>query len=61
MLFIYCGWAIGSFIADIVFPKVNNIKTQHKQLPTIINNYKTEQHLHISKSDLKELLNNKKA
>lgn len=49
------GWFVGKSIGNIIFPK----ETAYKTPPTIINHYKTENHLHISKEDLQELILNK--
>lgn len=50
------GWLIGKLLGNFLFPrKETDFDTNYKSPPTIINNYTTEQHLHISKEDLEKL------
>jgi len=52
ILFVGGGWLIGKVIGKKLF------KDNYQENPNItINNYTTEQHLHILKNDLKELTN----
>lgn len=54
ILFIGGGWLIGKAIGNMIAPK--NDYLSNSKPPNIVNNYyKTEQHVHISKEDLKNL------
>ena len=59
VFFIGGGWLIGKLIGNILFPKskdevfYSSSSGTHK---TVVNNYTTENHLHISNEDLKSLL-----
>lgn len=51
VLFAGGGYAIARWLGNVIF---GESETSHK---TIINHYKTENHLHITKEELSELLN----
>ncbi|RKE91904.1 hypothetical protein [Ichthyenterobacterium magnum] len=58
-LFIGGGWLIGKTIGNILFPKSNDevfYSSSSGTHKTIINNFTTENHLHISNKDLKSIL-----
>ena len=54
MFFVGGGWLVGKIVASVLIPKdeVCNSKSQNK---IIVNNHITENHLHITKEDLKAL------
>jgi hypothetical protein len=59
-IFIGGGWLIGKLAGNALFSKKEDFyyhQEKQKETPTIINNYKTENHLHISKEDLRNLSN----
>lgn len=60
VFFVGGGWLIGKLIANWLFPKSDDTyfpETNSKEKrTTIINNYTTENHLHISKEDFKGLI-----
>lgn len=53
------GWLVGKMLGNMLFPKSNDYNESSKESPTIINNYTTEQHLHITEESLKKLVSNK--
>ena len=60
VFFVGGGWFIGKVIGSLLLPKSKGEvifkPTRYKEPTTIINNYTNENHLHISKEDLKSLL-----
>ena len=58
ILFVGGGWLIGKVLGNVLFPKEENeYQLQNtKETSTVINNYTTENHLHISKEELKSLM-----
>ncbi len=60
VVFVGGGWLLGKVLGNILFPNTDHeYYSSKKEPPTVINNYTTEQHLHISKEDLKSLLKQK--
>ena len=58
IFFVGGGWLLGKLVQIIFFSKKNEddfYSTEYKEPNTTINNYITENHLHISKEDLKSL------
>jgi len=57
LIFVICvggGWGLFTLLANILFPKSKDMQS-YKEPNITINNYTTENHLHVSKEDLKEL------
>jgi hypothetical protein len=58
VFFIGSGWLLGKLVAKLFFPKSKNYEYPvSKNSKTIINNHITENHLHITENQLKELNN----
>ena len=57
VFFVGGGWLLGKIIGNILFPKKDSeIFTSNSKEPNItINNYTTEQHLHITGNQLHKL------
>ncbi|MFV0573123.1 MAG: hypothetical protein ACK5M1_11915 [Xanthomarina gelatinilytica] len=51
------GWLLGKLVGFLLFPEKDFYETNcNKKDTTTINNYTTENHLHISKEDFKKLI-----
>lgn len=55
LLFVIGGYAIGKIVASVI-PDEDSY-TSHKEPNITINNYTTEQHLHVTENQLKKLSN----
>ena len=56
ILFVGGGWLIGQTIGNILFGSDSSELLNSKEPQTIIHNHVTEQHLHISKEELKDII-----
>lgn len=55
-LFIFTGWAIGKILQLIFFKSNSTLDNSSDSM--VIHNHITEQHLHITDQQLKDVLNN---
>lgn len=57
ILFVGGGYLLGKILGNIMFPKSKDdvFRSKDKESSVIINNYITENHLHITEKQLKEL------
>jgi hypothetical protein len=53
IVFVVGGWLVGKTIGELLFPKTDNFKPGKTEIHN--HYYKTENHLHVTKDDLKSL------